>query len=135
MPYSHCVHASARRMPSLQRQIGSNPKINDVELAACKDTSLQNRTHAVVRVSTRSIPVQRDQWDTYWGPKKVVSCFAVLRPTTPQAGRAGLILSIPVKQVSLGSPRVGTIHAQAPTPHAPALQAFLADFSQQPAEE
>ena len=47
----------------------------------------------------------------------------------PQAGRAGLILSIPVKQVSLGSPRVGTIHVQAPTPHAPPLQAFLADFS------
>ena len=51
------------------------------------------------------------------------------RPTV-YGGRAGLILSIPVKQVSLGSPRVGTIHVQAPTPHAPALQAFLADFSQ-----
>ena len=49
-----------------------------------------------------------------------------------QAGRAGLILSIPAKQVSLGSPRVGTIHVQAPTPHAPALQVFLVDFSQQP---
>ena len=49
-------------------------------------------------------------------------------------GRAGLILSIPAKEVSLGSPRVGTIHVQAPTPHAPALQAFLADFSQQPTE-
>ena len=46
-------------------------------------------------------------------------------------GRAGLILSIPAKQVSLGSPRVGTIHVQAPTPHTPPLQAFLADFSQQ----
>ena len=46
-------------------------------------------------------------------------------------GRADGILSIPVKQVSLGSPRVGTIHVQAPTPHAPALQAFLVDFSQQ----
>ena len=33
-------------------------------------------------------------------------------------GRAGLILSIPAQEVSLGSPRVGTIHAQAPTPHA-----------------
>ena len=72
------------------------------------------------------------------GPKRSMghvlgakNSFAVLRPTTPQAGRAGLILSIPVKQVSLGSPRVGTIHVQAPTPHAPALQAFLADFSQQ----
>ena len=33
-------------------------------------------------------------------------------------GRAGGILSIPAGEVSLGSPRVGTIHAQAPTPHA-----------------
>ena len=49
----------------------------------------------------------------------------------PQGGRAGGILSIPAKQVSLGSPRVGTIHVQAPTPHAPPLQAFLTEFSQQ----
>ena len=56
------------------------------------------------------------------------------RPTV-YGGRAGLILSIPAKQVSLGSPRVGTIHAQAPTPHAPPLDAFLVDFSQQAAEE
>ena len=49
----------------------------------------------------------------------------------PQGGRASGILSIPAKQVSLGSPRVGTIHVQAPTPHAPPLQSFLADFSQQ----
>ena len=48
-----------------------------------------------------------------------------------QDARAGLILSIPAGEVSLGSPRVGTIHAQAPTPRAPPLQAFLADFSQQ----
>ena len=52
------------------------------------------------------------------------------RPTV-YGGRAGLILSIPAQEVSLGSPRVGTIHVQAPTPHAPALQAFLVDFSQQ----
>ena len=70
MPYSHCVHASARRMPTLQRQIGSNPKINDVELAACKDTSLQNRTPAVVRVSTRSILVQRINGTRTGGQKK-----------------------------------------------------------------
>ena len=49
-------------------------------------------------------------------------------------GRAGGILSIPAKEVSLGAPRVGTIHVQAPTPHAPALQAFLAEFSQQPTQ-
>ena len=56
------------------------------------------------------------------------------RPRHVHGGRAGGILSIPAKEVSLGSPRVGTIHVQAPTPHAPALQAFLADFSQQPTE-
>ena len=33
--------------------------------------------------------------------------------------------------MSLGSPRVGTIHVHAPTPHTPPLQAFLVDFSQQ----
>ena len=48
-----------------------------------------------------------------------------------QSGRTGGILSIPAKQVSLGSPRVGTLHVRAPTPHTPPLQAFLADFSQQ----
>ena len=51
--------------------------------------------------------------------------------STVHGGRAGLILSIPVKHVSLVSPGVGTIHVQAPTPRAPPLQAFLVDFSQQ----
>ncbi len=41
-----------------------------------------------------------------------------------QCGRASGILSIPAREVSLGSPRVGTIHVQAPTPHAPPLQSF-----------
>ena len=61
--------------------------------------------------------------------------FAVRRRPRPQGGRACLILSIPANQVSLGSPRVGTIHVQSPTPHAPPLQAFLVDFSQQATEE
>ena len=43
-------------------------------------------------------------------------------------GRASGILSIPAKQVSRGAHRVGTIHVQAPTPHAPPLQAFLAEI-------
>jgi hypothetical protein len=50
-------------------------------------------------------------------------------------GRAGGILSIPPQEVSLGSPRVSTIHVHAHTPHTPPLQAFLVDFSQQAAEE
>ena len=52
------------------------------------------------------------------------------RPTV-YGDRASLILSIPAQEVSLGSPRVGTIHVQAPTPHAPPLLSFLVDFSQQ----
>ena len=61
------------------------------------------------------------------------SNFFNSRPRSAEGhgGRASGILSIPAKQVSLGSPRVGTIHVQAPTPHTPPLQAFLADFSQQ----
>jgi len=52
------------------------------------------------------------------------------RPTV-YGGRTSGILSIRGPEVSLGSPRVGTIHVQSPTPHAPPLQAFLVDFSQQ----
>ena len=48
-------------------------------------------------------------------------------------GRAGLILSIRGPEVSPRSPRVATIHVQAPPPQAPRLQAFLAEFSQQSA--
>ena len=62
--------------------------------------------------------------------------FLNSRPRSAEGhgGRADGILSIPVKEVSLGSPRVGTIHVQAPTPHAPALQAFLTEISQQTKE-
>ena len=48
------------------------------------------------------------------------------RPTV-YGGRTSGILSIRGPCGLLGSPRVGTIHAQAPTPHAPPLRAFLAD--------
>ena len=51
------------------------------------------------------------------------------RPTV-YGGRTSQNLSIPAQEVSLGSPRVGTIHVQAPASHTPSLQAFLADFSQ-----
>ena len=46
-----------------------------------------------------------------------------------QGGRASLILSIPAQEVSLGSPRVVTIHLQAPTPHTPPLPAYFGQFS------
>jgi hypothetical protein len=48
-----------------------------------------------------------------------------------RVGRASGILSIRGPEVSLGSPRVGTIHVQAPTPHTPPLPAYFGQFSQQ----
>ena len=69
------------------------------------------------------------------GAKKSYFLIRGAEADEAQGGRAGLILSIPAQEVSLGLPRVGTIHAQAPTPHAPPLQSFLVDFSQQATEE
>ena len=69
------------------------------------------------------------------GAEKEIFLIRGQRSAMIQGGRTSLILSIPVQEVSLGSPRVGTIHVQAPTPQAPPLQAFLADFSQQAAED
>ena len=64
------------------------------------------------------------------GAKKSIFLIRGRGRPTVYGGRAGLILSIPAQEVSLGSPRVGTIHVQAPMPRTPPLQAFLADFSQ-----
>ena len=49
-------------------------------------------------------------------------------------GRVDGILSIGGAEVSRGSLGVGSRRAQAPTPHAPALQAFLTEISQQTRE-
>ena len=65
------------------------------------------------------------------GAKKSDFLFRGAKADEPQGSRAGLILLIPAGEVSLGSPRVGTIHVHAPTPHTPPLQSFLVDFSQQ----
>ena len=46
------------------------------------------------------------------------------RPTV-YGGRAGLILSIPAGEVSLGSSRVCSRRAQSPTPHTPPLPAYF----------
>ena len=74
--------------------------------------------------------VQREQWDTYWGPKKIFLIRSRGRPTV-YGGRASGILSTPAQEVSLGSPRVGTRHAQASTPHTLPLPAYFGQFSQQ----
>jgi len=64
-------------------------------------------------MSSRSFMVERDQWDTYWGPKKKISS---IRGTGRHDGRPGGILSIRDPEVPLGSPRVDAGRAQTPTP-------------------
>ena len=71
----------------------------------------------------------RSMRDAYGGRKRYF-LFRGAEADEAQGGRASLILSIPAQEVPL-SPRVGTIHVQAPTPHTPPLQHFLARFSQQ----
>ena len=68
------------------------------------------------------------------GAKKGIFLIRVDNAAMVNGSRAGLILSIPAEEVSLGSPRVGTIHAQAPTPHTPQLTAYFGQFSQQTEE-
>ena len=65
------------------------------------------------------------------GAKKGIFLIRGDDATRGHGCRASGIQSIPAQEVSLGSPRAGTIHVHAPTPHTPPLQAFLADFSQQ----
>ena len=56
------------------------------ELAACKTLARETRNaHAAVRVAFSSLMVQRDQWDKYWGEKKLISKFAALRPARHKA--------------------------------------------------
>ena len=54
------------------------------------------------------------------GPKKLFFLIHDI-DVPPYDGRASGNLSIRGPEVPLGSPRVGTIHAQSPTPHARAL--------------
>ena len=64
-----------------------------------------------------------------WGPKKEIFNS---RPRAPTAMAAAPLNPVnPCQEVSLGSPRVGTIHVQAPTPHAPPLRAYLANSLRQ----
>ena len=64
--------------------------------------------------------VQRDQWDTYWGPKKLI--FSI-RDTDGPAMTAASMESCRIcgPEVSQGSLLVGSRRAQAPTARAPPL--------------
>ena len=105
------------------------------QLAVCK--TLASKLERVMQLfEHRSVPYWSKEINgTRTGGRKRHCLIRGRRRDHGPCGRAGLILSIPAQEVSLGSPRVGTIHVQAPTPHAPPLQAFLADFSQQTTEQ
>jgi hypothetical protein len=105
-------------------------------LAACKTLACKGNNATCSRLSILPFAngPKRSIVHVLGGEKGNFSIRGRGRPTV-YGGRASLILSIPAKQVSLGSPRVGTIHVHAPTPHTPPLQAFLVDFSQQSTEE
>ena len=89
--------------------------------SACKDTSKKlERSMQAVWVSFRSLIVQRDQLDTYWGAKKILF---LIRDIDGRAMAAAPVESCQDRgpEVSLGSPRVGTRRGQSPTPRTRAL--------------
>ena len=78
--------------------------------SVCKDTSKKlERSMQAVWVSFRSLIVQRDQLDTYWGAKKILF---LIRDIDGRAMAAAPVESCQDRgpEVSLGSPRVGTRH-------------------------
>ena len=83
---NHCGQCCSDRL-RCARMAASATRLRDRQLAACKDTSNHRlgTKHAAVRVSFNSLMVQRDQWDKYWAAKKLISKFAVLRPTSHKA--------------------------------------------------
>ena len=102
------------------------------QLAACKDTSIQRNKPDMQLFERRSVRYwSKETNGTRTGGEKGNFLIRGRGRPTVYGSRAGGILSIPAQEVSLGSPRVGTIHVQSPTPHTPPLQAFLVDFSQQ----
>ena len=75
---------------------------------------------AAVWVSFRSLMAQREQWDTYWEPKKLI--FLIRDIDGPTRAAAPVKICQFVVLGFLGSRFwVGKIHVQSPTPYARAL--------------
>ena len=124
------MHSDAKIAAQLQRFDRLQPETprglkSDL---ACHDTLALERTCS--RLST--VPFAKSPKRSMGHVLGAETIFFLIRGRgrpTVCGGRACGILSIPVKQVSVGSPRVGTIHAQAPTPHAPPLQDSFANVA------
>ena len=90
-------------------------------LAACKALARRN-AHAAIRVSFGSLMVQRDQWDTSWGPKKLIFLIREIDDATMTAASMEFCRFVVLRSLG-GRSGVGKIHVQSPTPHARALPA------------
>jgi hypothetical protein len=90
-------------------------------LAACKALARRN-AHAAIRVSFGSLMVQRDQWDTSWGPKKLIFLIREIDDATMTAASMEFCRFVVLRSLG-GRSGVGKIHVQSPTPHARALSA------------
>ena len=64
------------------------------------------------------------------GAEKINFLIRIADGRSHHGGRGCGILSIPAGEVSLGSPRVVTLHVQTLTPYAPPLPAYFGQFSQ-----
>ena len=100
-------------------------------LAACRHTRKQRLTPCGCLSIVPLANGPKRSMGHFLGAEKGIFLIRGHDATRAHGGHAGGILSIPARDVSLGSPRVGTIHVQSPTPHTPPLQSFLVDFSQQ----
>ena len=119
-------------MPILKWHSGGLELERPICLAACKTLASSKSERACSRLSAVRFAngPKRSMGHVMGAGKGIFLIRGRGRPTV-FGRRAGGILSIPAQEVSLGSPRVGTIHVHAPTPHTPPLQSFLVDFSQQ----
>ena len=88
-------------------------------LAACKALARRN-AHAAIRVSFGSLMVQRDQWDTSWGPKKLIFLIREIDDATMTAASMEFCRFVVLRSLG-GRSGVGKIHVQSPTPHAQPL--------------
>ena len=95
-------------------------------LAACVTLACQIKTDTCRWF--RSLLVQRDPGRAE-GPKNGFLIRVAAAPRSMAAAPPNPVN--PCETDCLWSPRVDTIHVQAPTPHTPPLQSFLVDFSQQ----
>ena len=66
--------------------------------------------------------VQRDQWDTSWGAKKLIFLIREIDDATMTAASMEFCRFVVLRSLG-GRSGVGKIHVQSPTPHARALPA------------